>query len=222
MTENALAKTPDVIHVAVIEDDDDLRAGLVHLLRESPATDVVGEYADFESAFTPLLDHPPDVVLVDIGLPGMTGIQGIKNVRAHHPEVDFIVLTIHERDDVVFDALRAGACGYLIKSDIPHSLVSAIQDVREGGAPMSTRIARKVIQTFRSRPNGKAVLTARETEVLDELCAGKSYRMIADSLFISEETVRRHLKSIYRKLEVHSKSAAVAKAFRQGLVRRPD
>ena len=102
------------------------------------------------------------------------------------------------------------------------SLVEAIRDVRSGGAPMSTRIARKIIHSFQSRPHGETALTARETEVLQELCAGKSYRMIAEALFISEETVRRHLKSIYRKLAVHSKSAAVAKAFRQGLIGRVD
>lgn len=162
------------------------------------------------------MKDPPDVALMDIGLPGMTGIEGIRILKEKLPDLDILVLTIQSESDTVFDALCAGACGYLMKDTPPAQLLDAIQESYDGGAPMSTRIARLVVKSFQIEQ--QTLLTTRETEVLTHLCKGKSYKMIADDLFISEETVRRHIKNIYRKLEVHSKSEAVAKAFKERLV----
>ncbi|OGU35170.1 MAG: hypothetical protein A2068_01175 [Ignavibacteria bacterium GWB2_35_6b] len=153
---------------------------------------------------------------MDIGLPGMSGIEGIKLLKQQIPDLDILVISIRENDKTVFDALCNGASGYLIKETPPARILEAIREVKNGGAPMSTQIARMVVSSFKVTPSDS--LTQRETEVLTQLCKGMSYKMIADSLFISEETVRRHIKSIYRKLEVHSKSEAVAKAIKEKLV----
>jgi len=153
---------------------------------------------------------------MDIGLPGMSGIQGIRILKDKLPDIDILVLTIQSESETVFDALCAGASGYLMKDTPPAQLLDAIRESYDGGAPMSTRIARLVVESFKITQ--QTSLTNRETEVLTHLCKGKSYKMIADDLFISEETVRRHIKNIYRKLEVHSKSEAVAKAFKERLV----
>jgi DNA-binding NarL/FixJ family response regulator len=154
---------------------------------------------------------------MDIGLPGMSGIEAIKKIKAKYPKLDILVLSIHENDQYVFDALCAGATGYLTKDTPPKRILAGIEEAYNGGAPMSTQIARMVVGSFKIEPAPEQ-LTKRETEVLTELCNGSSYKMIADSLFISEETVRKHLKNIYKKLEVHSKSEAVAKAIRDRLV----
>ncbi|HLX12167.1 MAG TPA: response regulator transcription factor, partial [Bacteroidota bacterium] len=146
----------------------------------------------------------------------MSGIEGIRRIKERHPDLDILVLTVHENDDIVFEALCAGACGYLVKETPTGRILDAIREVKNGGSPMSTQIARMVITSFQRKPAD--VLTSRETEVLSQLCKGKSYKMIGESLFISEETVRRHLKSIYKKLEVHSKSEAVAKALKGKMV----
>jgi DNA-binding NarL/FixJ family response regulator len=158
----------------------------------------------------------PDVVLMDIELPGMSGIEGIQKIREKHPEIDTIMLTVHEDDKMVFNSLCAGATGYLIKTTPPARLLEAIKDVKEGGAPMSAGVARMVIQSFQSSP--QKILTPRESEILSLLCEGKSYKMIAAALFISQGTVHSHIKNIYRKLEVNSKSEAVAKAFQEKLI----
>ena len=153
---------------------------------------------------------------MDIGLPGISGLQSIRILKEKLPEIDILVLTIQSESDTVFEALCAGASGYLMKDTPPAQLLDAIRESYEGGAPMSTRIARLVVGSFQIVQ--QTSLTQREKEVLTHLCKGKSYKMIAEDLFISEETVRRHIKNIYRKLEVHSKSEAVAKAFRERLV----
>jgi DNA-binding NarL/FixJ family response regulator len=207
-----------MIRVAIIEDDREVRDALVVLLGDAPDITMAGAWPDCETGVSGILDLRPDVVLMDIGLPGMSGIEGIRKIRAGDDSIDILVLTILEKDDVVFKALSAGACGYLVKNDRPDQLLAAIREVKSGGAPMSTQIARRVVESLHARPAAPSPLTQRETEVLGELCTGKSYKMIADVLFISEETVRRHLKSIYRKLEVHSKSEAVIRAIHDRLV----
>jgi len=207
-----------MIKVAIIEDDREVREALTVLIGDAPDITVTGAWPDCESAVKEVLAQAPDVVLMDIDLPGISGIEGIRKIRAGNDAIDILVLTILEKDDVVFRALAAGACGYLVKNDQPDQLLAAIREVRAGGAPMSTQIARRVVESMHLRPASPSPLTSRETEVLEELCTGKSYKMIADALFISEETVRRHLKSIYRKLEVHSKSEAVIKALQDRLV----
>lgn len=206
-----------MITVAIVEDDQDIRESLALLINGTPNFNCVGTYNSVEKGIKGIMKEQPDVVLMDIGLPGMSGIEGIKILKEKEPEIDILVLTIQSDDRIVFDALCAGACGYLVKDTPPAQLLEAIQESHEGGAPMSTRIARLVVESFQVTPQTN--LTNRETEVLTHLCKGKSYKMIADDLCISEETVRRHIKNIYRKLEVHSKSEAVAKAFKEKLVK---
>lgn len=205
-----------MITVSIIEDDPDIRQSLGLLINGTPGFACISSYSSCEKGIKGVLTEPPDVVLMDIGLPGMNGIEGIKILKEKMPELDILVLTIQSDDRVVFEALCAGACGYLMKDTPPAQLLEAILETYDGGAPMSTRIARLVVESFKVTP--QTSLTQRETEVLTHLCKGKSYKMIADDLFISEETVRRHIKNIYRKLEVHSKSEAVAKAFKEKLV----
>jgi len=205
-----------MITVSIIEDEADIRESLAVLIDGTPGFSCINTYGSCEEAIDGIIGDPPDVVLMDIGLPGMSGIEGIRLVKEKVEDIDILVLTIHGESNHVFEALCAGACGYLLKDTPPAKLLEAIKEAQEGGAPMSTKIARLVISSFRTEPH--AALTQRETEVLNELCKGKSYKMIADVLFISEETVRRHLKSIYKKLQVGSKSEAVAKALKEKLV----
>ena len=205
-----------MITVSLVEDDKEIRESLALLINGTEGYEILNTYADCETAIKSLDDELPDVILMDISLPGMSGIEGIKIIKQKHPDVDMMVLSIHENDKLVFDALCAGATGYLVKETPPARILSAIKEVYEGGSPMSTQIARMVVGSFKIAPSPD--LTKRETEVLSLLCNGLSYKMIADDLFISEETVRRHIKNIYRKLEVHSKSEAVAKAIKEKLV----
>ena len=205
-----------MITVSIVEDDVDIRESLALLINGTPGFSCNGTYESCEKGIKGIMKDPPDVALMDIGLPGMTGIEGIRILKEKLPDLDILVLTIQSESDTVFDALCAGACGYLMKDTPPAQLLDAIQESYDGGAPMSTRIARLVVKSFQIEQ--QTLLTSRETEVLTHLCKGKSYKMIADDLFISEETVRRHIKNIYRKLEVHSKSEAVAKAFKERLV----
>ena len=205
------------IWVALIEDDADIRESLALIIDGTAGFSCSGRYADCETALADLPRHPPDVLLMDIELPGVSGIEGVRQVRELLPEVDILMLTVHEDDASVFDSLCAGACGYLTKNTPPGRLLRAIEEVRAGGAPMSTSIARMVIGSFQR--SADSPLSGRETEVLTLLCQGRSYKMIADALCISTDTVRSHIKSIYRKLEVRSNAEAVARALREGLVR---
>lgn len=204
------------ISVALIEDDADIRRGLTLLLNETSGFACAAAYPDCETALRDLADDPPDVLLMDIQLPGMSGIEGVRRLKKILPELDVIMLTIHDDDKRVFDSLCAGACGYLVKTTPPMKILEAIKDVQAGGAPMSASIARLVIQSFRKSP--AAALSPREQEILSQLCLGKSYKMIADVLHISRGTVHSHIKKIYKKLEVNSMSEAVAKAYQEKLV----
>lgn len=206
-----------MIYVTVVEDDEDIRKSLTILINGSHGYTCNSAYRDCESAIKGIVEDPPDVVLMDIGLPGISGIEGIRKIKERLSDIDIIVLTIHGEEESVFEALCAGACGYLVKNNQPARLLEAIKEAHEGGAPMSTEIARMVVNSFHT--NHHSSLTVRETEVLTQLCKGKSYKMIAEALFISEETVRRHIKSIYKKLEVHSQVEAVAKAIKEKLVK---
>lgn len=205
-----------MVTVAIIEDDEDIRESLAAIINHHRGVRCIATYADCESGISGILAQPPDVILMDIGLPGMPGIEGIKILKQELPELDIIVLTIHAHSKVVFDALCAGACGYLLKDTKPARLIAAIREAKQGGAPMSMNIARKVVESFQAEE--PPPFTPREFDVLNQLCRGKSYKMIALSLDISEETVHVHLKNIYKKLQVNSKSAAVAKAFQRNLV----
>ncbi len=205
-----------MINVSIVEDDDEIRESLAILINGTAGYDCISTYSNCESAIKGIIEDPPDVILMDIGLPGMSGIEGIRRIKDKQPDIDILMLTVHDDSKRVFEALCAGACGYLIKDTPPARLLEAISEAYDGGAPMTTQIARMVVGSFKTTSHSD--LTPREGEVLNQLCKGKSYRMIADSLFISEETVRRHIKNIYKKLEVSSKSEAVAKALKERLV----
>ncbi|MDZ7267592.1 MAG: response regulator transcription factor [candidate division KSB1 bacterium] len=205
-----------MITVSIVEDDADFRKSLALLIDGTPGLECINTYRDCETAIAGIAHDPPDVVLMDLRLPGMSGIDGIRIIKENLPDINLVVLTVHGESKLVFEALCAGACGYLLKDTPPAKLLEAIKETYDGGAPMSTQIARMVVGSFRTNPH--AALTQRETEVLAQLCKGKSYKMIADTLFISEETVRRHIKNIYKKLQVGSKSEAVAKALKEKLV----
>jgi len=168
-------------------------------------------------------DIAPDVVLMDIGLPGMSGIDAIARLKRDHPRVEIVVLSVFEDDESVFRAICAGASGYLAKPAMPQQLVEAVEHAFGGGTPMSPHIARKVLEMFKEYappPSADYHLTAREREVLELLVQGEDYKSIAERLFLSVFTVRAHLRNIYDKLHVHSKSQAVAKALKERVVPR--
>jgi DNA-binding NarL/FixJ family response regulator len=212
-----------MIKVIVVEDNDTIREGLKILIDGTEGYGCIALYPRCESMLKNLAKLKPDVLLMDIGLPGMNGIEGIKQAKAIMPELNILVLTVYEENDLIFDALCAGACGYLVKKTPPSKLLEAIHEAFNGGAPMSSHIARKVIDYFQQKKQSVPVdspniLTPREKEILSGLVEGNSFKAIADSLFISIETVRFHFRNIYRKLHVHSQSEAVAKAIKEGLI----
>lgn len=205
-----------MIHVAIVEDDHDIRQSLALIIDGTPGFVCQHAYQDCESALSGILDHRPDVVLMDINLPGMSGIEGVKQLKAKLEDTDFIMLTIQVDDHSVFESICSGATGYLLKNTPPAAILRAITEVREGGSPMSTNIARKVLTSFR-RPV-ESPLSERETEILRQLCDGHNYKVIAESLFVSGHTVRTHIKNIYQKLHVNSRAEAVRRALKDKLV----
>jgi DNA-binding NarL/FixJ family response regulator len=173
-----------------------------------------------EEALLALRPPLPDVVLLDIGLPGISGIEGVRRIRQQHPAVQVLMLTVYDDDQRVFEALCAGACGYLLKKTPPARLIESVAEVAAGGAPMSPEVARRVVALFRRfRPPERADyrLTPHETRLLKLLCDGHNYKSAALELGVTVHAVSFHMRRIYEKLEVHSKSAAVAKALREGL-----
>lgn len=210
------ATNDTIIHVSIVEDDPDLFEGLRLLLDGSPGFTCLGAYSDAERAIAAIPEAPPDVLLLDIALPGQSGIEAIPALRQAAPDMDILMLSIHDEDRLIFDALCAGACGYLVKTTAPQKILSGIREIRSGGAPMNGHIARRVIQSFRSAAANP--LTRREQEILRYLCEGHSYKMISAELSISTGTVHTHIKNIYRKLQVRSNSEAVARAIQDKLV----
>ncbi|MBU1101263.1 MAG: response regulator transcription factor [Bacteroidetes bacterium] len=212
-----------MINVVIVEDSETIREGLNLLVDGTDGYSCIGAFEDCESMLKKIEKLSPDVILMDIGLPGISGIEGIKEVKKILPDTTILVLTVYDENELVFQALCAGACGYLVKKTSPANLLEAIKEASEGGAPMTSHIARKVVNFFRNKgvfapSESKNVLTPREKEVLAGLIDGNSYKAIADSLFISVDTVRFHFRNIYKKLHVHSQSEAVAKALKEGLI----
>ena len=212
-----------MINVAIVEDNDTIREGLTALINGTTGYQSVGSFRDCESFLEKLQSLEVNVVLMDIALPGMNGIEGVKEAILLNPDVDILMLTIYEDSEKVFDALCAGACGYLVKKTPPSNLFEAIKEVHEGGSPMSSQIARQVITAFKESKDTKDEkqefeLSSREKEVINLLANGNNYQQIADQLFISVDTVRHHIKNIYRKLHVHTQSEAVAKAIRKRII----
>lgn len=210
----------EAIRVAIVEDKPAIRDGLGFLIGNTPGYECVGCFASAEAALAGL--RHADVVLMDIGLPGMSGIEAIPALKERHPGARFVALTVYDDDDRIFQALCAGASGYLLKKTPPARLLEALADVMAGGAPMSPDVAARVLELFRRfrPPSGVDYrLTPHELRLLRLLAEGHGYKTAAAELGGSVNTVAFHMRSIYRKLEVHSKSEAVAKALREGLVR---
>ncbi|MFZ1462066.1 MAG: response regulator transcription factor [Ignavibacteria bacterium] len=205
-----------MIKVSIVEDDKLILEAIRDLIIETDGFNCSGYYGDCESAIEDMKNNRPDVMLMDIELPGISGIEGVKKIKELYPKTDIIMLTVHEDLSLVFQALTAGACGYLDKSASEEKIIESIKEISDGGAPMSYKIAKLVVSSFQKKP--ESVLTKREFDVLDQLCKGQSYKEIAYKLFISVGTVRHHIKNIYFKLHVHSKSEAVAKALKERIV----
>jgi DNA-binding NarL/FixJ family response regulator len=209
------------LRILIVEDQRSLREGIGTLLGAVPGYRVAGAYASMEEALTVASTSGADVALLDIGLPGMSGIEGVRRLRELLPEVAVLMLTVHADNENVFAAICAGACGYLLKDTPPERLVAALRELHEGGAPMAPEVARKVVTMFQRRAGARAeiaALSARESEVLALLADGHSYKTAARLLSISLDTVRFHVRHIYEKLHVHSKSEAVVRALKSGLV----
>jgi DNA-binding NarL/FixJ family response regulator len=212
---------PQPIRVVVIEDQRELRDGLSILLNLTPNFRCVKSFGSMEEALHGIERGGIDLVLTDIGLPRMNGVEGTRILRERFPELPIVVLTVHGEDDKIFQALCAGASGYLLKNTPAAKIIEALNDVLDGGAPMSPDVARRVVQLFRTfSPPAEADyhLTEQETRILRMLVDGHHYKTAANEIGISTSTVSFHLKNIYEKLQVHSKTEAVAKALRERLV----
>jgi DNA-binding NarL/FixJ family response regulator len=210
------------IRVAIVEDLRDIREGLAQLINATPGYRCTGVYASMEEAIEKIPHNLPDLVLSDIGLPGMDGIRGIAILKARFPELLILMLTVYDDNERIFDALCAGACGYLLKKTPWPKLVDALREAVDGGSPMSPEVARRVINLFREiKPPKEATheLTPHEVRLLRMLVEGHSYKTAANELHVSVNTIKFHLRHIYEKLQVHTKSEAVAKALRHGLTR---
>jgi DNA-binding NarL/FixJ family response regulator len=212
---------PAIIKVAIVEDRREIRDGLAMLISGTEGFECTGTYRSMEDAIPRISGSVPDIVLCDIGLPGMSGIEGIRILKESHPDLLLLMLTVYDDDERIFDALCAGASGYLLKKTPPVRLLEGLKDAVQGGAPMSPEVARRVIVLFRDiRPPERAdyELTQHELRLLKLLVEGHNYKTAAFELNVSINTISFHMKRIYEKLQVHSKSEAVAKALRDRLV----
>ena len=207
------------VRVALIEDHRDFREGLAFLINNSPDFICSGQFFSVEDALENL--QTTDVILLDIGLPGASGIEGIPYLKKKLPDVQIVMLTGMEDEQHIMKAILMGANGYILKKSAPGQILNAIHDSQKGGMPMTPFVAYKVVELFKKYvPNSEEShsLTAREKEILSLLVEGLNYKAISKQLFISLDTVRNHIRHIYEKLQVHSKSQAVAKAIREGLI----
>jgi DNA-binding NarL/FixJ family response regulator len=211
--------TDDAIGVGIIEDDRLTREGLRALIDGAPGFRCVDAWRTAEEALNSAAG--PEILLLDIHLPGISGSQAVPHFRALWPQTVILMLTVYAEEDEIFDSLCRGANGYLLKKTRPERLLESIREASEGGSPMSPEIARKVIHLFRElRPSPKvgAPLTPRERRLLELFADGHSYQGAADAMYVSVHTIRNYIRSIYRKLHVHSKSEAVSKALKAGLI----
>jgi DNA-binding NarL/FixJ family response regulator len=211
----------NLIRVAIIEDERDIRESLCVLVNGTPGYSCTGSYRSMEEALDKIVHQLPDVVLSDIGLPGRSGIEGVKLLKERHPQLLVLMLTVYDDDERIFHAMCAGACGYLLKKTPPARLLESLKEAVQGGAPMSPEVARRVVALFREiRPPDRADyhLTPHETRLLKLFVEGHNYKTAATELGVSVNTVNFHVRSIYEKLQVHSRSEAVAKALLNRLV----
>jgi DNA-binding NarL/FixJ family response regulator len=202
------------IKVAIVDDDKDMRTSLATLIRRTASLQLTGNYANAEMALEEIPRHPPDVVLMDINMPGMAGVECVQKLKAQVPAVQFLMLTVYEDSDSLFNSLKAGASGYLLKRTTSARVLEAILDVHAGGSPMTPQLARRVVQHF-SRPvagdSPVSLLSPGEKEFLNLLSKGYVYKEIAGHMGISTDTVRYYVRTVYEKLHVHSRTEAVVK-----------
>jgi len=208
------------IKVSIVEDNDQLRDTLAKMIGRAPGFECVGNHPSAEAGIATIPGEKPDVVLMDINLPGMNGVECVRKLKEILPTIQIVMLTAYEDTENIFNSLAAGAAGYLLKRSKSAEILEALRDVQNGGSPMSTHIARKVVQSFQARPAAAPVeqteeLSPREKEVLDLLSQGFMYKEISDKLGISFETVRTYIRRIYEKLHVRTRTEAVAKALRR-------
>lgn len=210
------------IKVAIIEDNSNLRRGLVTLINGSVGFECAGAWGNCDNLVKNITDSKPDVILMDIQLPGIDGIEAVKMLKPIFPDIKILMETIFEDDEKVFDSICSGAEGYILKNTPPAQILAAIKEIHEGGAPMTPSIASKVLAMFKAGTtftrDESYDLTEREREILKYLVEGRSYKAVAEKCFISLDTVSSHVKNIYKKLQVHSKSEAVGKAIKGKIV----
>jgi DNA-binding NarL/FixJ family response regulator len=208
------------VSVLIFEDNNDLRESLRLLINGTLGYEVKATYPNCAEAKKAVLEHQPDVVMMDIDMPEVNGIEGLQIIKEVRPETHVIMLTIFDQNEHIFEALQLGANGYMLKRSSPAEIFKAIEEVKSGGAPMTPAIAKKVLSFFAGQKTTRSnsELTSKESEVLKWLVDGYSYKMIAAELEVSIDTIRTHIKNIYRKLQVNSMTEAVSKAIRQGLV----
>jgi DNA-binding NarL/FixJ family response regulator len=203
------------IRVSIVEDLAEVREGLIELVQSDSELLMISSFRDAESAVKKLPDLQADIVLMDINLPGMSGIDCIKSIKEKCPGTQFMMFTVYENDEKVLQALRAGASGYLLKRTEPQRILESIKELNQGGSPMSSNIARKLLNLFvhEKVKTKKEILSNRENEVLQLLADGLLYKEIADRLYIGHGTVRQHIHNIYEKLHVHNRTEAVNRYF---------
>ncbi len=205
------------ISVVIVEDDPDIRQSFETIVGTAPGFQCLQAYVNAEDAVAGIPALQPDVVIMDIHLPGMTGIEAVQLLKAQMPSLQIAMCTVYEDDEHIFNALKAGANGYLLKRTSPDKFLEALHDLHRGGSPMSGEIARRVVTSFQRKATPApelAMLTPREKEILDLLAKGYLYKEIASELFISIETVKRHIHNIYEKLHVQTRTEALNKVFR--------
>jgi len=205
-----------MVTVSIVEDDNELRQTIEDIIRQSADCSLVKGYSNAEDFLADLDKNHPDVVIMDIELPGMNGILCVKTAKEKQPEIQFVMFTIFDDDESVFQSLCSGATGYLLKNSPPEKIISGIIEIHAGGSPMSPQIARRVIEEFRGKKKVSddfKLLSQREREILDLLAQGYRYKEIADKVFISVETVRTHIRNIYDKLQVQSRTEALNKIY---------
>jgi DNA-binding NarL/FixJ family response regulator len=212
-----------MITTVIVEDVELVRKGLEAIINGTEGYKCLASFGDCESMLEEIEHLKPDVMIMDIALPGMSGIEGMKRVKKIFPDQTIIILTVHEENEKIFEAIMAGASGYLPKKTPPIELIKSIKEAHEGGSPMNSEIAGKVMNLLRNyapkdQEEEKIKLSERENEILTAISKGLGYKRIASNLFISTETVRYHIKNIYKKLHVCSQSEAVATAIKKGLI----
>ncbi len=211
-----------MIKIVIVEDNTIFREGIAAFLNGTDGFKCLKTFDKYESLLPEIAELKPDVLISDINLPGISGIEGVREVRKILPELKIVMLTVYEDDKRIFDALISGASGYLSKKSSPTKIIEAVKEVYDGGSPMNSEIAGKVIQLLRmqvkSENQDEIQLSSKEKLILESLADGKTYKTVSDELFISVHTVRYHIKNIYDKLHAHSQSEAIAIAYKKGLI----